>query len=219
VPRFVWVFVTWDTSVSTMQQLMAAVLVALIVFVTTNVDDLFVLLTMFGDETFRAREVVVGQLVAMFSLVALSCLGALLAIAIAPAYVGLLGLAPLGIGIAALLRQRGAEDEESPLQLNRRGSGVARVIAVTLVTMANGGDNLAVYIPLFASRSRIEQAIMATVFLLMTAAWCWVAQTLINHPRLGAPIRRYSRPASPYVLIALGVYILIDSKSYTVFAG
>jgi cadmium resistance protein CadD (predicted permease) len=202
-----------------MPQLIAAVVVALVVFVTTNVDDLFVLLTLFGDPTFRPRDVVAGQLLAMSSLVALSLIGALLAIVVAPAYVGLLGLAPLGIGIVALFRQRDAADDDASPQLNPRDNGVARVASVTLVTLANGGDNLAVYIPLFASRSRVEQAIMASVFLVMTAAWCWAAQSLINHPRLGAPIRRYARPASPYVLIALGLYILIDSRSYTLLVG
>jgi cadmium resistance protein CadD (predicted permease) len=202
-----------------MPQPIAAIAIALVVFVTTNVDDLFVLLTLFGDPTFRPREVVAGQLFAMFALVALSLIGALLAIVIAPAYVGLLGLAPLSIGIVALFRQRSADDHDALPQLNQRGGGVARVAAVTLVTIANGGDNLAVYIPLFASRGRLEQAIMAGVFLVMTAAWCWAAQSLINHPRLGAPIRRYSRPASPYVLIALGLYILIDSKAYTLLGG
>jgi cadmium resistance protein CadD (predicted permease) len=211
-------FVTPGTGAA-MPQPIAAVLVALVVFVTTNVDDLFVLLTLFGDPTFRPREVVAGQLVAMFLLVGLSLLGALLAIVIAPAYVGLLGLAPLSIGIVALFRRRDATADEALPQLNRRGSGVARVVAVTLVTIANGGDNLAVYIPLFASRGRIEQAIMGGVFLSMTAVWCWAAQSLINHPRFGAPIRRYSRPASPYVLIALGLYILIDSRSYTLLGG
>jgi cadmium resistance protein CadD (predicted permease) len=204
-----------------MQQLTAALVVAFVVFVTTNVDDLFVLLTLFGDSTFRPREVVVGQLLAMSLIVALSVGGALLAIVVAPAYVGLLGLAPLGIGLFTLFhRGRDDDDDEHAVTpLSRSGSGLGRVVAVTLVTLANGGDNLAVYIPLFASRNLLEQGLMAGVFLLLTAAWCWAAQQLINHPRFGAPIRRFSRPASPYVLIALGLYILIDSRAYTLLVA
>jgi len=93
-----------------------------------------------------------------------------------------------------------------------------RVLAVTLVTVANGGDNLGVYIPMFATAERAELTVYAVTMIGMTGVWCWLAHALIHNPRLGPPIRRYAEPLTPFVLIALGLYILIDSRAYAVLA-
>ena len=72
-------------------------------FAATNVDDLFVLLAFLSDSTFRVRQVVAGQYLGICPLIAASLLVSLIALALPPAYVGLLGLAPLAIGIRKLV--------------------------------------------------------------------------------------------------------------------
>jgi cadmium resistance protein CadD (predicted permease) len=77
--------------------------------------------------------------------------------------------------------------------------------------MANGGDNLSVYIPLFASDL---QAIVVypAIFAVMTGVWCAMGHALVNNPLAGSHIRRYGRMALPFVLIELGLYILVDAR-------
>jgi cadmium resistance protein CadD (predicted permease) len=188
-----------------MRDCLVLVGVGAVVFASTNVDDLFVLLGFFSDPRFRVRHVVLGQYLGIATLTAASVALALAALVIPPAYVGLLGVAPLAIGLGKLLR-RGATAEEE-----RTASPQVNVLAVAAVTVANGGDNLAVYAPLFATRRPWEIGMLSVVFLVMTGLWCGAARSLIRHPTLGRPIRTYGRRVLPWVLVALGAYILFAS--------
>jgi cadmium resistance protein CadD (predicted permease) len=85
-------------------------------------------------------------------------------------------------------------------------------IVVASVTVANGGDNLGVYIPLF-SRELAWVPVYAAVFAVMTAFWCAAGYWLVHHPILGARIRTYGHVALPFVLIGLGLYILADARA------
>jgi cadmium resistance protein CadD (predicted permease) len=41
----------------------------------------------------------------------------------------------------------------------------------------------------------------------------------VNHPRLGAPIRRYGHVVTPVVLIAIGLFVLYEAGSFDLIAG
>lgn len=189
----------------TLEQVGAAVAMAVVLFVATNIDDIFILLALFANPNLRASQIVVGQLIGMAAIIGLSVAGALLAFLVAPKYVGLLGIVPLGLGIAQLVRRNKGDDDDDA----DTSSGNLRVFAVVALTVANGADNLGVYIPVFANASRMELVVCTTTMLVLTAALCWLAHVLVNHPTLGGPIRRYVQPMTPYILIALGAYILL----------
>lgn len=38
---------------------------------------------------------------------------------------------------------------------------------------------------------------------------------LVNHPSLGAPIRRHGHVAVPFVLVAIGVLVLYEAGSFS----
>lgn len=187
-----------------MDQLWTSLGLGVALFVATNIDDIFILLALFADPRLRPRQIVAGQLLGMTAISAASVLGTALAVALASEYVGLLGLAPLCIGISQLVRRRGGDDGDQAPDVQSAG----KILAVASITIANGGDNIAIYVPVFATQSRAHQLLLSASFLLMTAVWCWLGHALVRHPKLGAPIRRYAAPATPYVLIALGLYIL-----------
>jgi cadmium resistance protein CadD (predicted permease) len=42
---------------------------------------------------------------------------------------------------------------------------------MALVAVANGGDNIGIYMPLFASSSLVELSILLGVFFLLYSAW------------------------------------------------
>lgn len=190
---------------SPLQQVSAAFAVAVLLFLATNVDDIFLLLALFANPSFRPAQIVLGQVLGMAVLLALSLAGSLAAVAVAPRFVALLGLLPLCLGILQLVRTREPEAD-------RESSSPQAVLSVLFITVANGGDNLGVYIPLFASASRAELAVYMSVMLALALVWCWLAHRLITNPRLGGPIRRYLAPATPFVLIALGLYILLKPQ-------
>jgi len=193
-------------------------LAAATVFVATDIDDLLLLTAFFADPGMRPRAVVVGQFAGIAVLVAACALAAVLALAVPPAWVALLGIVPLGMGLwqlAGLLRGLDDEDDDDAESLEREhaleGRGRAQWIAVALVTVANGGDNLGVYIPLFA-RDPAAIPIYAAVFAAGTAGWCALGHWLVRHRRVGVLLRRHGHRLVPWVLVAVGLHVLWGAR-------
>jgi cadmium resistance protein CadD (predicted permease) len=183
----------------------------IIIFTATNVDDMLVLLGFFGDPAYRPQQVVLGQYLGIAALYGVSVIAACVSLLVPPVYVGLLGFAPIGIGAAKLSQSwRGkppdAEASGSP-------AGYGKTAAVALVTIANGGDNIATYTPVFAVHSAREIALIGVIFLLMTGLWCALSYRLLGHRGIGGPIRRYGSRILPYILIGLGLIILWKAKT------
>ncbi|WP_437616839.1 cadmium resistance transporter [Sorangium sp. So ce834] len=202
-----------------MEQILPALGVSVVVFISTNIDDILLLSAFFADPGFTPRQVVAGQFLGMAALVLASVACALLAVRVPDGWMGLLGLAPLALGLRglrALRRGPGAGDDGA----GKPPGGAARfkALAVASVTLANGGDNLGVYIPLFSSTPG-HVPLHAAVFAVMTGAFCALGHHLVHHPVLGSRIRRYGRAALPFVLIGLGLWILSDALALARPAG
>lgn len=195
--------------------------VAIVVFAATDIDDLFVIMAFLAAPAMRARAVVAGQFLGIAILVLVSVVLAWFAIAIPQAWIAWLGLVPLLLGLRALVALRGADADVVPdggadsshvLEREQRAERHlhSQVLAVAGVTIANGGDNLGVYIPLFANAfDRV--ALYAVVFGVMTGVWCLLGHWLVQSPHVGASVRRAGHVLLPLVLIALGLYILSGS--------
>jgi cadmium resistance protein CadD (predicted permease) len=174
---------------------------AVTLFASTNIDDLIVLIGFFADRRIRTRDIVAGQYAGLTVLFLISAAASLLSLVIPGVYLGLLGIFPIVIGIRKLsgLRHDGSKSENS---------SPGSVAGVALVTIANGGDNIGVYMPAFVVHSASQIGVIAMVFIALTALWCMLAHWMVNHPGLGAPLRRYGHILSPLVLIGLGILIL-----------
>ncbi|MBK9990740.1 MAG: cadmium resistance transporter [Verrucomicrobia bacterium] len=186
---------------------------AVVVFVSTNFDDVFLLLGFFSDRALRTKTIVLGQLLGIGALYAVSIAGALAALVIPRAYVGLLGLLPVIIGVVKLVQAWRDNNNRAESVGPKKVAGVRGLFSVAAVTIANGGDNIGVYTPLFATSTKAEIVVYGVVFGLMTGVLCLAARWLVNHWVLGAPIRAYGPRVFPLVLIALGVWILYRTGS------
>lgn len=184
-------------------------------FAATNIDDIFLLMIFFSSarNDFSPRQIVMGQYIGIGALTAIGVAGSLVALVV-PAYVvGLMGFVPIAIGVKRLLglRKHAEEKGEVPKQALNSGNRTAllSVFAVTAVTFSNGGDNIGVYVPLFASSNTATDMItLVAVFMAMTAVLCAVGYYLVNHSFLASRIRRFGHLVLPFVLIGLGTYIL-----------
>jgi cadmium resistance protein CadD (predicted permease) len=188
-------------------------ILALTAFASTNIDDAFVLLAFFGNPRFKGRDVVIGQYAGMVVLTLAAVVLALLAYAIPDRYVGLMGVLPVLVGIERLWkawRERHESDHETDANKVKLGAwgGIA---AVAGVTIANCGDNIAVYVPLFAKASTPNTLAICGLIAVMVAVWCFAAQFLIRHRAFGAIVRRWGQRVTPFILIALGLHILLRS--------
>src|SRR5918998_3211863 len=202
-------------------------------FIATNIDDIVVLIVFFSSLTFPVRIIVGGQFLGIGSLIAISALGSLLTLVVPSYIIGLMGLLPIAIGIKELLeirnkyrlREKEEEEEEeisklkSLRQNKNRGYYYHRYfsfLSVAAVTISNGGDNIGIYTPLFATyNSSFEVITLISVFMAMTAAWCAVGYYLVRHPLLEKRMRRFGRAVLPFVLIGLGIYIMTEASCYS----
>jgi cadmium resistance protein CadD (predicted permease) len=208
---------------------------AALAFGATNLDDLVVLTLFFSQvgQTLRPRQIVIGQYLGFAVLLLLSLPGYLGGRMIARPWIGLLGILPILIGLRAL---RPTDDEEPAPTIQAVNLGAlthplpqrfdsaqrwqnwrwqnglkSPVFQVAAVTFANGGDNIGIYLPLFAKSNGAELCCTLVIFLGLVAVWCRVAAMLANR---SAFLSRYSHRLVPWVLMGLGVMILWESQSW-----
>jgi cadmium resistance protein CadD (predicted permease) len=184
---------------------------AVIVFVATNVDDILLLAALFGS-ALSARAVVAGQFIGIAVLTAVSVGAAHAATAVPGDWIRWLGLLPIALGLWLLGRlwrgKQDDDDDDAPAAERKLEARVhSQALAVAAITIANGGDNLAVYVPLFAKDVSVLPLYIA-VFALLTTLWCWLGYVLVRNPVGGAVMKRWGHILLPFVLIAIGVDVL-----------
>ena len=194
------------------------ILLGIIVFIITNLDDFLLLLLFFGNESYSVREIVVGQYLGISLLIFISGILSLVSLIIPPTWIGLMGFLPILIGIRQFLkiRSNGYNKNfiEKLIQQSKNkmfGQFGSKIFAVSIVTISNGGDNIGVYVPLFAIHTIGQILLFIAVFLLITSVWCFMAYYIANHTYAGEKIRRYGYIIMPFALIGLGMWILSKS--------
>jgi cadmium resistance protein CadD (predicted permease) len=185
---------------------------AVFAFAATNIDDIFILMLFFGSSN-DFRKVFSGQLMGITALIAVSYFISLLGYVIDPRYIGLMGFFPVYLGIKQLILLRKKHDEEVTTLITEKSSA----LAIAGITIANGGDNIGIYTPLFTRINQMDLFFTVVVFALMVYLWCFIAHYLAQHPLMAKSLDRWGHLAMPVVLTLLGVYILYDSESLTLF--
>jgi len=177
-------------------------------FVVTNVDDFVLLTALFvtvGRGGPTSRQIVIGQYLGMGALVLVSLLAALGLSSVPERWIGLLGLVPIAFGARALLRaRRTAPDEVVPATV----TGVAGVV---MMTVADGADNVSVYIPLFRQAGAGDSTAYVVVFAVLVGVWCAVARATAGRSPLIAVVERVGHWLVPVLYVAIGIRIIVVS--------
>ncbi|MEH1910967.1 MAG: cadmium resistance transporter [Nostoc sp.] len=218
-----------------MDWLIATIKIGLAAAVATTFDDNIYLTAFFSEvnRTFRPQHIVVGEILGFTALVIVSFLGFLLGLAIPETWIGLLGILPILIGINNLLnlnKDDSAEDKSANLKRNSKIRGFdsrkrslwdvirdPQTYRVSAVTISNGGNNLGIYIPLFATSSIQNLFVIIPVCYLILFCWLFMSYSLTHLPGIALILSRYARKIFPFVLMWLGYRILMDSESYRLF--
>jgi cadmium resistance protein CadD (predicted permease) len=164
-------------------------------FAVTNIDDILILAIFFGRAAGHRRStanVVRGQYLGFAAILTVSILGALGAQLLPEPAIPYLGLLPLGLGLRAAWQtwrdQRGPDHEADASPAAHRELGVLTVAAVTL---ADGGDNIGVYVPVFATASTGSLTVFAVAFLILVALWCALGWFLATRPVIARALSRW----------------------------
>lgn len=178
------------------------ILEAMMAFVGTNADDIVILTLLFAQSGSgkERKSIWAGQLAGIFILTLAGIAGAGVARLFPGNAIRLLGLIPLGMGLRAWLGRK--EEEGGVLQ------GL-RWWQVMLLTLANGGDNIGVYIPVFSGFTGWQQAGAVALFGAMTCLWCWMGMQAGGMAAVRRYIEKYRHVAVPVLLMALGIMILL----------
>ncbi|HWR07083.1 cadmium resistance transporter [Sporomusa sp.] len=242
----------------------SAIVTAFVSFVSTNIDDIFVLMIFYSQigGQLKKRHIIIGQYLGITILLIVSVLGSLGLNLVPQQYTGLLGMVPIVLGIkewseyrkekkaaanstmetmSAVQSETGSDTiGESPMkdhsdtateyvmdelnsEIEARDTKEAKIRAalsklidpaivnVSLVTIANGADNIGIYIPLFTRLNTFELIITLIVFLLLIAVWCFIGEKLTNFPGIKHILEKYKNILVPIVFIGIGVFILVES--------
>ncbi|MET7862538.1 cadmium resistance transporter [Micromonospora taraxaci] len=178
---------------------------AAVVFAATDIDDIVILTLFFvaARTTGRPRpwQIVAGQYVGIGALALASAVVAAGLLVVPDPWTGLLGLLPIVLGVRALRR---SDEDDTP-------TVVTGTLGVAGVTIANGADNVAVYVPVFRALGVADSAVFLLVFVLLIALWCAVGAWLGGHPRVVRLVERAGHWLVPTIFIGIGVVILVSS--------
>ena len=188
-------------------QISTALSRAIVAFAATNLDDIFVLTFFFAQKNLQIWRVVLGQYLGIAGLILVSLVGFFASLIIPYRWIGLLGLIPIGIGIRKLIALK--EEQAEKIGVRR----VESSLTVVAITFANGGDNIAIYTPLFASSTWATLTITLITFSVMIALWCVAGYAIGNHFVVIRLIDQYGHILVPFIFIGLGFYILFGSQS------
>ena len=186
-------------------------------FAVTNVDDILVLSLFFGRNAGQPgapRRIVAGQYTGFAALLAITVAAAFGATFLPESALAYLGFLPLVLGLRAawqVWRDRDKDEDEQETEPKQAGP---RLLQVAAVTFANGSDNIGVYLPVFAKTGAAGITVYVVVFLVLVAAWCAAGWYFATRPAVAKVLGRWGHILHPVVLIALGLFILIDGGAF-----
>jgi cadmium resistance transport/sequestration family protein len=212
-----------------MIEIVIAISTGVAAFVATNLDDILILTILFSQtgKLFRHRDIVIGQYIGFSLLVIASLAGFFGCFLIPTPWIRYLGLVPVILGIVSLLKEEEKEEEPENVELDLEGAkhspfGVAqgkpfggwfdpRTYSVAALTVANGSDNIGIYVPLFASSTVTSLIVIVSVFLILVGVWCAIAYGLTSVPTIATILTSQGSTFVPCVLIGLGIFIVKES--------
>lgn len=189
---------------------MAAVAAA--TFISTSLDNLFLLMGLVGGSGLRRRDIALGYGASVAVVLAAGVAGNLIADLAAPGWLRFLGAVPLAMGLWRVRALRRTPAPAAADEAVRGGTGIATIFGVML---AASGDSLVVFTSLMAETADAMVLVIIVTALSMSVGWSALARWVVEHPALAPFLHRCERWIVPPLLVAIGLYILLDTSTDT----
>ena len=187
-------------------------------FAITNVDDIVVLSLFFGRSAGQhgaTTRIVTGQYLGFTAILAITVSAAYGATFLPESAIAYLGLLPLALGLWGAWQawKHHRQDDSGEQQPGNKQDG-PKTLQVAAVTFANGSDNIGVYLPVFAKAGAAGITVYVAVFLVLVGVWCAAGRFFATRSAIASVIGRWGYILHPFVLIALGLFILIQGGAF-----
>ncbi|CAM3963136.1 cadmium resistance transporter [Micrococcus luteus] len=198
-------------------ELLTPILQAIGLFVATNIDDIIVLSLFYArgaGQRGTTRKILLGQYLGFGGILLAAVVISLGARSFLPEdALPYFGLIPLALGLYAAWRawrNRGDDDDDEAKVADKQ----VGVLTVAAVTFANGGDNIGVYVPVFATASTTAIIAYCLVFLALVGLLVLAAKYVATRRPIAEILERWEHILFPLVLIGLGIVILLEGGAF-----
>ncbi len=126
---------------------------------------------------------------------------------------------PITIGLSRWLNPENDDSEESHEEAKESATSTLtnflspQTYSVAAITVANGSDNIGIYVPLFANSNFSELLVIIAVFFSLVGTWCYASYKLSSQKFIADILTSYGSNLMPFVLIGLGVFIVLESHA------
>lgn len=184
-------------------------------FAATNIDDILVLALFFAQGAGHpgaTRTVAIGQYLGFALILGVAVAAAFGATFLPESAIPYLGLLPLALGINAAIQAWRRRNDTTEDTTTREGG--PRILEVAAVTFANGGDNIGVYVPVFATAGIGGMSVYVVMFLILLAVWIAAGRFFATRPVVAKALSRWGHILLPVVLIGIGLLILVKGGAF-----
>jgi cadmium resistance protein CadD (predicted permease) len=125
----------------------------------------------------------------------------------------MLGVIPLFIGVVALIKLFFNKNKDEPHDASVKHNHLAIFMAVLMTQLGNGADSIITFSVLYADSTDRSDYLIVTTFIGMVCLFAWLAYYSLKHRRLSEILVKYGHYVTPFILILVGVYILLNTAS------
>ena len=185
-------------------------------FIATNMDNLLLLVVLLGANVRRRSAVLMGFLCSAISVICVSALGVAVEGMIGPGLIGYLGVVPLLLGVHMLYRSWSGVPAANEQFESLANSAEPKIWLSTFILMfSNSGDSVAVFLPLLAESGRSALPLIVGSYLAMALMWAGLSYLISGQQGLARRLEHRAEKIVPWIMIAVGIYILMDTATDT----
>jgi cadmium resistance protein CadD (predicted permease) len=180
-------------------------------FVSTNIENVVILVSVFCVNPRNARALRLGFAGGSLVLLLASLLVLTVSGWIPLRLLGLLGFIPIAFGLYEIVRSRRKNDPSVAVAGELPRQHIRVILSASLLMIANGGDTIAVFAPLIAETKPAGVPIIVLGYLAAAAVLTFLSGHVCVFPNLSEPLKKYGARVAPDIMIGIGIYILLNT--------
>ena len=185
-------------------------ILGMVSYLSTSLDNLVLTVVLLGTGAARRLRVLLGVWLSALALLAILSLSLYSRNIVNAGLMGYVGLLPLSLGLWYLLS---GATPSAPSHRVDGAAGWGMTFSTGALLLANSGDSLALLLPLAAETRRDLLPLLAIAVRTAAVAFSFLALRLATLPGLSARAERYGMRLLPWIMIAVGLYVLSDTAT------